>query len=178
MLVSDRSAPFYLISVYLHPDHVQKELQQILSAWRCVDKKSDKVVLRGDFNQADVKCPDTWKKFLTLVCAVAVRPTLATCLYAGGSSALDRYLVPEDWVSTARCNPEVRTLSTSLTNGHKIVKLNVRVRPTVLNNPSDSKHETIPTDVFIPGRKRSHSHRQSVTAKLGEIAPSHSQAPV
>ena len=151
VLVSDRSAPFYLISVYLHPDHVQRELEQILSAWRGVDK-SDKVVLGGDFNQADVKCPDTWKKFLTTVSAVDVHPTLATYLYAGGSSALDRYLVPEDWVSTARWNPEVRTLSTSLTNGRKIAKSNVRVRPTVLNNPRDSKHETIPTDVFMPGK--------------------------
>ena len=60
VLVSDRSAPFYLISVYLHPEHVQSELEQIVSAWRCVEKKSDQVVLGGDFNQADVKCPDAW----------------------------------------------------------------------------------------------------------------------
>lgn len=89
---------------------------------------------------------------MTLFCAVDVHPTLATYLYTGGSSALDRFLVPEDWVSTARWNPEVRTLNSSLTNGHKIVKLNVRVRPTVLNNPNDCLHETIPTDVFMPGK--------------------------
>ena len=152
VLVSDRSAPFYLISIYLHPDHVQNELEQIISAWRNVEKNSDKVVLGGDFNQADVKCPETWKKILTLFCAVDVHPMLATYLYTGGSSALDRFLVPEDWVSTARWNPEVRTLNSSLTNGHKIVKLNVRVRPTVLNNPNDCLHETIPTDAFMPGK--------------------------
>ena len=154
VLVSDRSAPFYLISVYvyLHSDHVQKELEQILSVWRGVDKKSDKVVSGGDFNHADVKCPDIWKKLLTTLCTVDVHPTLATYLHAGGSSALDRYLVPEEWVSTARWNPEVRTLCTSQTNGHKILKLNVRVRPTVLNNPCDVKHETIPTEAFMPGK--------------------------
>ncbi len=64
VLVSDRSAPFYLISVYLHPDHVQKELEQILSVWRGVEKKSGKVVIGGDFNHADVKCPEIWKKLL------------------------------------------------------------------------------------------------------------------
>ena len=152
VLVSDRSAPFYLISIYLHPDHVQNELEQIISAWRNVEKNSDKVVLGGDFNQADVKCPETWKKFLMLFCAVDVHPMLATYLYTGGSSALDRFLVPEDWVSTARWNPEVRTLHSSLANGHKILKLNVKVRPAVLNNPNDSLHDTILTEAFMPGK--------------------------
>ena len=73
-------------------------------------------------------------------------------LFTGGSSALDRFFVPEEWVSAARWNPEVRTLSSSLVNGHKILKVNVKVRPTVLNNPNDCLHETIPTEAFIPGK--------------------------
>ena len=40
-----------------------------------------------------------------------------------------------------------------MVNGHKIVKLNVKVRPTVLNNPDDCLHETIPTEAFMPGKK-------------------------
>ena len=60
-LVSDRSAPFYLLSVYLHPDHVKKEIQDILNAWHNVEKKSDRVVIAGGFNHADVKCPVVWK---------------------------------------------------------------------------------------------------------------------
>ena len=150
VLVNDRCAPYYLISVYLHPDHVQ--LEHIINAWRNIEKKSDKIVIGGDFNQADVKCPETWKRFLALFTAIDVHPLLATYLFAGGSSALDRFLVPEDWVSTARWNPEVRTLSSSLVNGHKILKANVKVRPTVLNNPNDCLHETIPTEAFIPGK--------------------------
>ncbi len=152
VLVNDRCAPFYLISVYLHPDQVQNELEQIITSWRNVEKGSDKVVIRGDFNQADVKCPEVWKKFMMLFSAVDVHPMLATYLFTGGSSALDRFLVPEDWVSTARWNPEVRTLNSSLINGHKIIKVNVRVRPTVLNNPNDCLHETIPTEAFMPGK--------------------------
>ncbi len=46
-LVSDRSAPFYLLSVYLHPDHVKKEIEDILNAWRNVEKKTDRVVIAG-----------------------------------------------------------------------------------------------------------------------------------
>ena len=98
------------------------------SFWRGVEKKTDKIVLGRDFNQADVKCPEVWKKFLAVFYGVDVHPTLATYLHAGGSSALDRFIVPEDWVCTARWNPEVRTLNSSQTNGHKILKLNVRVR--------------------------------------------------
>ena len=44
----------------------------------------------------------------------------------------------------------MRTLHTSQTNGHKILKL--CVSPTVLNNPRDVKHETIPTGVLMPGK--------------------------
>ena len=128
VLVNDRCAPFYLISIYLHPDSVSRELEQIIQAWRNSEKKSDKIVMGGDFNQADVKCPELWKKFLSLFSFVDVHPTLATFLFSGGTSALDRWLVPEDWVGTAKWNPEVRALGSSLVNGHKILKLNVKVR--------------------------------------------------
>ena len=57
-LVDDRCAPFYLLSVYLHPDHVQSELEQIISSRRNAEKKSDRFVICGDFNQADIKCPE------------------------------------------------------------------------------------------------------------------------
>ena len=152
VLINDRCAPFYLVSVYLHPDSVPRELEQIIHAWRNTEKKSDKIVIGGDFNQADIKCPELWKKFLSLFSVVDVHPTLATYLFSGGTSALDRCLVPEDWVGTAKWNPEVRALSSSLVNGHKILKLSVKVRPTVLNNPNDCLHETIPTEAFMPGK--------------------------
>ena len=134
------------------PDHVQSELEHIISSWRNVEKRSDRFVIGGDFNQADAKCPELWKKFLALFTVVDVHPTLATYLFSGGTSALDRILVPEEWVSTARWNPEVRTLNSSLVNGHKILKIHVKVRPTVLNNPNDCLHETIPTEAFMPGK--------------------------
>ena len=150
-LVHDRSAPFYLLCVYLHPDHVKKEIEDILNA-----------LIAGDFNHADEKCPMVWKRWVTAFKAIDVHPTLATYLHSGGSTALDRCLVPEDWVGTARWNPEVRTLHTIQTQGHKILQLNVRARPTVLNNPRDVKHETIPAGVFMPG-KDGHSSKDNRT---------------
>ena len=152
VLINDRCASFYLVSVYLRPDSVHRELEQIIHAWRNTEKKSDKIVIGGDFNQADTKCPELWKKFLSLFSVVDVHPTFATYLFSGGTSALDRCLVPEDWVSTAKWNPEVRALNSSLVNGHKILKLSVKVRPTVLNNPNDCLHETITTEAFMPGK--------------------------
>ena len=174
MLFNDRCAPFYILSVYLHPDHVQSELEQIISSWRNAEKKSDRFVICGDFNQADIKCPELWRKFLSVFTVIDVYPTLATYLCTGGTSALDRMLVPEEWVSTARWNPEVRTLNSSLVNGHKILKLHVKVRPTVLNNPNDCLRETIPTEAFMPGKNgRLPKDNRALHAKLGSIASSH-----
>ena len=51
VLVNDRCTPCYLISVYLHPDHVQSELEHIISVWRDTEKKSDKIVI-GDVQPA------------------------------------------------------------------------------------------------------------------------------
>ncbi len=43
-LVQDRSCPFYLISVYLHPDHVKKELDEVLNVWRELKRKVMKLL--------------------------------------------------------------------------------------------------------------------------------------
>ena len=44
---SQKKAPFYLISIYLHPDFVSRELEQIIHAWRNTEKKSGKIVMGG-----------------------------------------------------------------------------------------------------------------------------------
>ena len=152
VLVRDRTAPFYLISVYLHPNNTQQELSAILRAWKNIDHPTDKVVIAGDFNHADEKCPETWRQFLRAFQLIDVHPTLATYHFAGKTFPLDRCLVPESWVTTARWNPVVITLQSTQTSGHNIIKLSPMVRPVVLNNPRDMKHETISTEVFMPGK--------------------------
>ena len=152
VLVRDRTAPFYLISVCLRPNNTQQELSAILRAWKNIDHPTDKVVIAGDFNHADEKCPETWRQFLRAFQLIDVHPTLATYHFAGKTFPLDRYLVPESWVTTARWNPVVSTLQSTQTSGHNIIKLSPMVRPVVLNNPRDMKHETISTEVFMPGK--------------------------
>ena len=152
VLVRDRTAPFYLLSVYLHPNNTKRELAQVITAWQNIDQKTDRVLIAGDFNHADEKCPDMWSQFLRVFRVFDVHPTLATYHFVEKTFALDRCLVPEDWVTTARWNPVVRTLQSIQTSGHNIVKLTPKVRPVVLNNPGDVLHETISTEVFMPGK--------------------------
>ena len=69
---------------------------------------------------------------------------------ASGGAAV---LLPAGWVIIQRIVLlEGRAIAVLVSDRSKIVKLNVRVRPTVLNNPNDCLHETIPTDAFMPGK--------------------------
>ncbi len=43
-----------------------------------VEKKSHEVVVAGDFNHADEKCPMVWKRLLSTLKVFDVHPTLAT----------------------------------------------------------------------------------------------------
>ena len=64
------------------------------------------------------KRPMVWKRLLSTLNVFDVHPMLATYFHSGDMSALDRCLVPEDWVSAARWNPVVRTLHSNQTHGH------------------------------------------------------------
>ena len=69
---------------------------------------------------------------------------------------------------------ERQTLGTFQTNGHKILKLNVKVRPTVLNNPRDVKHDTIPTEAFVPGKNgRMHQDNRSLQSLVRLLHRTH-----
>ena len=75
-----------------------------------------------------------------------VNPSLNTYRHPGGWSALDRCLVPESLVNTAKLYPTVKTLTSHAAQGHEILNLMVQVRPNVLNHPAD----VIPSGVFMP----------------------------
>ena len=151
-LIADRGSEFYLLSVYLHPDRVRQDLRALISAWENFDRVNARVLVTGDFNRADERCPDDWNKWLDLLQVFDVCPTLGTYRHPGGISPLDRCLVPEEWVSSARWNPCVTAIEPRGAQGHMILKLQVRLKPCVLNCPTDPKHETIPSNVFMPGK--------------------------
>ena len=57
-LVQDRTCKFYVISVYIHPDNRNGDMEALLRAWRFLDKKSEYTFLAGDFNGIDKHNPN------------------------------------------------------------------------------------------------------------------------
>ena len=56
-LVQDRTCKFYVISVYIHPDNRNGDMEALLRAWRFLEKKSEYTFLAGDFNGIDKHNP-------------------------------------------------------------------------------------------------------------------------
>ena len=144
-LIADRTSQYYIVSVYLHPD----ALCQALQGLACPDSR---IILAGDFNRADERCAGAWDSFLEDLHVYDVFPSLGTFRHPRGLSPLDRCLVPNDWVSSARWNPSLSAIEPRGAQGHLILKMQVRLKPCVLNSPSDPKHATIPSNTFMPGK--------------------------
>ena len=151
-LVQDRTCKFYVISVYIHPDNRNGDMEALLRAWRLLDKKSEYTFLAGDFNGIDKHNPQLWEKFLLQFQCSDVYPELATFRHARGVSCLDRGLVPDSLTNSSKLYASASVLASHVANGHDIVKIKINVKPNVLNNPHHSKHEVIPSGVFMPGK--------------------------
>ena len=83
-LVEDRCSQFYILSVYLRPDSVRQDLLLLLDAWETFARNDVRVVVAGDFNRADQRCPELWKKWLNALQVYDVNPTLGTFRHPGG----------------------------------------------------------------------------------------------
>ena len=160
-LVQDRTCQFYVFSVYLHPDNRKKDAEDLLRAWRFFTKKTDKAFIAGDFNSLDKHCPKLWENLLLQFEVTDVNPDLITYRHSGGGSTLDRCLVPESLISSAKLYPSVTVLISHVAQGHDILKLRVNVRPNVLNNPRHPKRDVIPSGVFMPGKDGTPVHSTS-----------------
>ena len=150
--VQDRTCQFFLISVYLHPERRKQDAEALLRAWRRLDRTNQFVFLIGDFNGIDTHHPDIWQQILLQFECTDVNPSLHTYRHSGGWSALDRCLVPESLVNTAKLYPTVKTRTSHAAQGHEILNLMLQVRPNVLNHPAHPKHDVIPSGVFMPGK--------------------------
>ena len=150
-LLADRGCQFYIVSVYLHPERVREDLRDFVRAWTQFDKLTSRAIICGDFNRADRVDREGWDLLLSHASACDVAPDLVTYVSTQTDSNLDRCLISEDWVSSAQWNPVLRATYTS-NFGHKIMQMQLKVRPTVLNNPRHPKHETVPASVFMPGK--------------------------
>ena len=132
VLLADRGCQFYLVSVYLHPDHVKADLREFIRAWTHFDKVTSRAIICGDFNRADRVDREGWELLLCHTATCDVAPDLMTHVAARSTSNLDRCLISEDWISSAQWNPLLKATH-ALNFGHKIVQMQLQVRPTVLN---------------------------------------------
>ena len=151
-LIADRTSQDYIVSVYLHPDKVRQDLAALLQALQGLASPDARIILAGGFNRADERCVGAWDSFLEILHVYDVFPSLGTFRHPRGLSPLDRCLVPNDWVSSARWNPSLCAIEPRGAQGHLILKMQVRLKPCVLNSPSDPKHATIPSNTFMPGK--------------------------
>jgi len=65
--VQDRTCQFFLVSVYIHPEHRKQDAEALMRAWRMLDRDNHDVFLAGDFNGVDTHFADTWQQiFITI----------------------------------------------------------------------------------------------------------------
>ncbi len=152
LLVRDRSTQFYLVSVYLHPESKRRDLEKLMQEWSRLEKDTARVIFVGDFNRVDETYPALWNAFLAATSCFDIDPKLITYYSQVTASPLDRCLLPAEWISSASWNPAIRTLHPISSTGHKILRVSMQLKPSVVNNPKDPKHEVLPTDLFMPGR--------------------------
>ena len=164
VLVRDRLTSFYLVSVYLHPESKKRDLEKLMQEWARLEKDTARAIFVGDFNRIDEVDPTLWNSFLASTGCLDVDPKLITYYSQATSSALDRCLIPAEWVTSASWNPSIRTLHPASSNGHKILRIVMQLRPSVVNNPKDPKHEVLPTDLFMPGKHPNAAKQSDIQA--------------
>ena len=164
LLVRDRLTQFYLVSVYLHPDSKKRDLEKLIQEWIRLEKETSRVLFVGDFNRVDETHPTVWDSFLSSTYCIDVDPKLITYQSQDVASALDRCLLPAEWVSSASWNPSIRTLNTASSAGHKILRISMQLKPSVVNNPKDPKHEVLPSDLFMPGKHPNAAKQSDIQA--------------
>ena len=164
--VRDRPTCFYLVSVYLHPASKKRDLEKLMQEWTRLEKDTSRVIFVGDFNRIDETDPTQWNSFLTATGSLDVDPKLVTYYSQMASSALDPCLMPADWVASASWNPSMRTLHPTSSTGHKILRIVMQLRPSVVNNPKDPKHDILPSDLFMPGKHPSIAKQTDIQVLL------------
>ena len=122
-LIADRTSQYYIVSVYLHPDRVRQDLAALCQALQGLACPDSRIILAGDFNRADERCAGAWDSFLEDLHVYDVFPSLGTFRHPRGLSPLDRCLVPNDWVSSARWNPSLSAIEPRGAQGHLILKI-------------------------------------------------------
>ena len=150
-IIQDRYSTIGLISTYLHPYSKGSELRELIT-WLKHYKSDHPLYISGDFNQADSAFPDLWSDLLIYAKVTDIQPNLSTFEGPNGHSALDRILCPTEYLAAAQIDVLIVTHRRHHLSGHYQLTATFLVRPCVKSNMKDPIHQTIPSDVFFPGR--------------------------
>ena len=150
-VVQDRYSTIGILSVYLHPTTKVNELRELVT-WAKNSRIDFPLYLGGDFNQADVSCPDLWQELLIHAHVTDTCPWLQTFEGPNRRSALDRILCPTDYIAAAQMDVLVSATRRHHLSGHYQLTGTFVVRPKVKSDITDPVHQTIPSDVFCPGK--------------------------
>ena len=150
-VIQDRYSTIGLLSVYLHPQTKVDELKELIT-WVKTSKVDFPLYMGGDFNQVDASCPDLWNELLVHAQVLDTHPQLHTFESPTGSSALDRVLCPTDYIAAAQIDVVVAANRRHHLSGHYQLTATFVARPRVKSDMKDPVHQTIPTNVFCPGK--------------------------
>ena len=150
-IMQDRYSTIGLISTYLHPCSKGTELRELIT-WLKQQKNDHPLYISGDFNQADSAFSDLWSDLLIYAKVTDIQPNLSTFEGPNGHSALDRILCPTEYLAAAQIDVLIATHRCHHLSGHYQLTATFLVRPCVKSNMKDPIHQTIPLDVFCPGR--------------------------
>ena len=150
-VVQDRYSTIGILSVYLHPSTKITELREFV-AWAKNSKVDFPLYLGGDFNQVDTSCPDLWNELLIHAHVLDTCPRLNTFEGPTGNSALDRILCPTDYITAAQMDVLVSATRRHHLSGHYQLTATFVLRPKVKSDMADPIHQTIPSEVFCPGK--------------------------
>ena len=149
-LVQLKGAKIRIISVYLHPDNVQENLQALIKYLNTIDLR-EWTILAGDFNRADEQCSKLWHQLTEEYGLTDSHPKLPTFRTAHSESCLDRILLPTAFSQNLhlRHSTSARWIGAKLRHG--LVTIRLKHKSTVPPDPKLAKHHTIPPYIFRPG---------------------------
>ena len=156
--VQTRTDCFWVLSVYCHPNSARSDCEN-LTAWLTEHQdEPDPFFIVGDFNHSNLSV-DTWQQLLDAAKGEDIIRDEPTFWGPNGSSALDKAILPTEYMNRGLMQHQVFYDRLFESSGHACVSIQLRHRPPVSSSPDLPTHMTIPASVFQPGKDR-HDTRQ------------------
>ena len=156
--VQTRTDCFWVLSVYCHPNSARSDCEN-LTAWLTEHQdEPDPFFIVGDFNHSNLSV-DTWQQLLDAAKGEDIIHDEPTFWGPNGSSALDKAILPTEYMNRGLMQHQVFYDRLFESSGHACVSIQLRHRPPVSSSPDLPTHMTIPAGVFQPGKDR-HDTRQ------------------